>query len=324
MSFHEHRSWSVLGFAAALSMATVLQAQVEGPQPTRVLVRAEAKGNAQTQLKASDVTIEVEGRPVELTSFTPLSLKTGLSGRATGPEVEVAVLIDDGLRGNFGIQLGDLEKFVVTTVGPTTSVGVGYMRNGSVYFSNGFSKDAEVERKAVRLPISTSGVNGSPYFCLQDLVKHWPTQTGASRVVLMITNGIDRYNGSTSPLNQDSPYVDQAIVDAQRANVPVYSIYYGGRAVNSNFGSFSGQSYLSKVGDETGGISFNQGTLNPPSLTPYFRQFQQALSNTYVATFLDSRTKLASFKVKTTASGVKVRAQNQVQSGIPGAQAQGQ
>ena len=132
----------------------------------------------------------------------------------------------------------------------------------------------------------------------------------------MITNGVDRYNGSVSPLNQNSPYVDQAITDAQRANVPVYSIYFGPRGVNSQFGSFSGQGYLGKVADETGGILFNQGSLNPPSLTPYFRQFQQALSNTYALTFMDGRPRLESLKVKSNVSGVKIRSQNQVQSGV--------
>ncbi len=309
--------------SSAGSLAQVSAAQNEGPQPTRILVRAEAKGDAATSLKASDVTFEVDGKPVQLKGLVPVIGAAGLSGKARGQEVEVAVLIDDGLRSNFGVQLRDLENFVTTTVGPTTSVGVGYMRNGAAYFSSGFSKDPEVELKAVRLPISASGIDGSPYFCLQELVKHWPTNTGAARVVLMITNGIDRYNGSVSPLNQNSPYVDQAITDAQRANVPVYSIYFGPRSVNSQLGSFSGQGYLGKVAQETGGILFNQGSINPVSLTPYFRQFQQALGNTYLATFLDARPRLESLRVRSNVSGVKVRAQSQVQAGVPQGSPQG-
>jgi hypothetical protein len=310
--------------SSAVSLAQLSAAQAEGPQPTRILVRADAKGNAPIRLKTSDITMQVDGKPVQLTGLAPLVVTAGLSGKARGQEVEVALLIDDGLRSNFGVQLRDVENFVTSTVGPTTSVGVGYMRNGAAYFSSGFSKDPEVELKAVRLPISASGIDGSPYFCLQELVKHWPTNTGAARVVLMITNGIDRYNGSVSPLNQNSPYVDQAITDAQRANVPVYSIYFGPRGVNSQLGSFSGQGYLGKVAQETGGILFNSGSINPVSLSPYFRQFQQALGNTYLATFLDARPKLESLKVKSNVSGVKVRAQSQVQAGVPQGSTQGQ
>ncbi len=315
----------VAGFSATLMLTAVSRAQVEGLQQTRVLVRADVKGDGQAPaLTTSSISMQLNGKPVQVTSFAPLVQASGLSGGRRGQDVEVAVLIDDGLRANFGIQLKDLENFVTSTVSPTTSVGVGYMRNGGVYFANGFSKDPEVELKSIRLPIASSGVDGSPYFCLQDLVKHWPTQTGAARVVLMITNGIDRYNGSVSPLNQDSPYVDQAIRDAQRANVPVYSIYYGGRAVNSNLGSFSGQGYLGKMAEETGGLLFNQGTITPPSLTPYFRNFQRALGNTYAATFLDGRPKLEPLKIKSTVDGVKLRTQNQVQSGPPAQERAGQ
>ena len=317
-----------LAIAGMMVLTAAAVAQVEGPQSTHILVRADAKGNAPTQLKTSDVTMEVDGKPVEVTGFTPLVVNAGqgpgLSGHVQGQQVEVAVLLDDGLRSNFDIQLRDLEKFVTTTVGPTTAVSVGYMRNGGVYFANGFSKDPEVVLKSVRLPISVSGVDGSPYFCLEELTKHWPTRTGAARVVLMITNGIDRYNGSVSPLNQDSPYVDEAIKDAQRANIPVYSIYYGGHAVNGNFSSFSGQGYLSKVAEETGGILFNNGQLNPPSLSPYFHEFQQALNNTYLATFLDGRPKLETLKVKSSVPGVKVHAQNQVQAGNLAGHSQGE
>src|SRR5207248_1200936 len=112
------------------------------------------------------------------------------------PRVEVAVMIDDGLRGNFGQQLREIDNFIDATVAPNVAVGIGYMRNGRVDFPVGFSTEAEQEKKAVRLPMSSAGISGSPYFCLQDLVKHWPTKTGAAHVVLMITNGIDPYNGS--------------------------------------------------------------------------------------------------------------------------------
>ena len=289
-------------------------AQVEGPQPVRVLVRAEVKNGAVPPLTAANLTLDLAGRPVPVTRFAPVQQPTGLSGRNRGQKLEVAVLIDDGLRSNFGTNLQDVEKFVTGVVSPTTSVGLGYMRNGSVFFPTGFSNDPEVERKAVRLPISAGGINGSPYFCLQDLIKHWPTQTGAPRVVLMITNGVDRYNGSVSPLNQNSPYVDNAISDAQRANIPVYSIYFGPRQVNSGLGSFSGQGYLGKVADQTGGMLFNQGTINPPSIAPYFRQFQKALSNTYIAEFLAANRRLDRLKVSSNAPGVKLYTQQQVQA----------
>ncbi len=308
------RSLCGIGLVLITSFVASATAQVEGPQPTRVLVRAEGKGDAGTSLRQSDFKVEIDGKDRQVTRVTPLIVQPGLSGSGGAQQVEVAVLLDDGLRSNFDVNLKDLDRFVANTVSATTAVGLGYMRNGGAYFPQSFTHDPEVVKKAVRVPISSPGISGSPYFCLQELVKHWPTHTNAAHVVLMITNGIDLYNGSTSPLNQDSPYVDEAIRDAQRANVPVYSIYFGGRAINSGTGSFSGQSYLSKVADETGGISFYQGTLTPPSLGPYFAQFQKALNDSYRVEFLDGSRHLDRLKVSSTQSGVKLRAQKQVQA----------
>ena len=79
----------------------------------------------------------------------------------------------------------------------------------------------------------------------------------------MLTNGVDPYNGSTALVNQDSPYVEAAQADAQRAGVAVYSIAYGDAGMRGGSASFSGQSYLQQVADATGGRSFYQGTGNP-------------------------------------------------------------
>ncbi len=297
-----------------VASASLLPAQQEGPQTTRVLVRADAKGNAAPPLSARDITVNVAGRDLPIVQVTPLQTPRGLSGRNNGQAVEVAIVLDEGLRSNFVTNLREITSFVRSTVSPTTSVGVGYMRNGTVVFSKGFSNDPEVVAKSVRIPLGAPGTSASPYFCVQDLVKHWPTQTGAARVVLMITNGIDYYNGSVSPLNQNSPYVDNTIRDAQRADVPVYSIYFGGRDVNGQFSSASGQNYLSKLAEETGGQTYNQGQITPPSIAPYLRQFQQALSETYSVSFQDSGRSLQRLKVSTTVPGVKLRAQQQVQA----------
>lgn len=289
---------------AAFQVAAVQAfAQDEGPSTLRVIVRAEAKHDAvPPALQASDVKVEFNGKVADVTNLQPLT-------RPGGRPVEVALLIDDGLRGNFGTQLRDVEQFVQATAGPQVALGVGYMRNGRAEFPAGFSTEPEQAMKAVRLPISAAGISGSPYFCLQDLVKHWPTNTNAAHVVLMITNGIDYYNGSVSPLNQDSPYVQSALDDAQRAGVPVYSIYYGGRNFNANLPSFSGQSYLSQVAEGTGGELFNGGQINPPSLTPYFKQFNTALRESYVVSFVSGGRRLEALKVSTKVSGVKLHAQ---------------
>lgn len=302
------RMTSSLVVAASALLPMVSVAQVEGPSNVRIIVRAEGKGDATpAALTPAAVKVEFDGKTVAVDRVMPL-----MRPRSTPPEV--ALLIDDGLRADFGIQLKEVEDFVRSTTAEGVAVGVGYMRNGSAQFPAGFSTDAERELGAIRLPISAAGIDGSPYFCLQDLVKHWPTDTGAPRLVLIITDGIDRYNGSVSPLNQDSPYVQSAQDDAQRANVPVYSIYYGRRNFNANLPSFSGQSYLSQVADATGGKLFNSGQINPPSLSPYFREFDTALRESYLVGFTAAGKHLERIKVSSTMSGVKLHAQKAVQA----------
>ena len=303
----------VLLFAAVIGSAPAQQQ--EGPVNTRVLVRADVKkGAAPPSLRASDIKVNVAGRDVPVVSVAPaMALKT-MSGAPAGQPLEVAVLLDDGLRSNFAINISEISSFVRETASPSVAVGVGYMRNGTVNFGKGFSHDPDVVAKGVRIPLSSGGISASPYFCLQDLVKHWPTNTGAARVVIMITNGIDYYNGSVSPLNQDSPYVTQAIRDAQRARVPVYSIYFGGRGVNGFYSSASGQNYLAQVAQGTGGETYNQGQITPPSISPFLKQFQQALAHSYQVSFQDSGNSLQRLKITTTAPGVKLKAQSDVQA----------
>jgi len=296
---------------SVLTLSAQSNPMQEGPQAVNVVVRAESKGSP-VPLQPSDIKAEFKGKPVQVTSVRPLG-----TGGATGANVEVALLIDDGLRGSFGTQLRDVEEFVQKTVSPKVAVGVGYMRNGGVYFPEGFSTEAEKAVQAIRLPMGMAGIDGSPYFCLQDLLKKWPVHRGVARVVLMISSGIDRYNGSTSPMNQNSPYVQSAMLDAQRAGVPVYSIYYGRRTFNSTVGSFSGQSYLSQLAEGTGGELYNGGSINPVSLSPYFTEFNTALRESYLVTFPTGVRRVERLKISSNAKGVKLHAQQA--AGIAGA-----
>ena len=262
--------------SAALLLPLSAVAQNEGNLPTQSLVRAESKENVIPTANA--VTLQLNGKPVPLTSFTPV--------QPTG--IQVALLIDDGLSRSAGIQLNDLKDFA-NMLPPGAEVYIGYMRNGTVETAAPFTTDHGDASTKVRLPLGSPGISASPYFCVSEFVKHWPGSGGEggtpkSRFIIMVTNGVDPYNGSTSVLNQDSPYVAATAVDAQRAGVVVSSIYYSDAGFRGR-GSFSGQSYLSQVAEATGGVLYNEGPINPVSLKPYFKEFVHDLSETYVATF---------------------------------------
>ena len=106
-----------------------------------------------------------------------------------------------------------------------------------------------------------------------------------ARFVLMITDGVDPYNGSTSVMNQDSPYVAAAATDSQRAGVAVYAIYFADAGIRGGQADFSGQSYLSQLTSATGGVNYWEGIGSPVSTAPFLAMFQHALGETYIATF---------------------------------------
>lgn len=282
-------------------------APVEGPVPTKALITVTSKTG--TPLDPAQLKLQVNRHEAPITSVVPVKPGTA----------QIAILIDDGLRGSVSLQLNDIKNFI-SGLPAGTSVLVGYMQNGTVRSDGGFTTDREAILSQLRIPISSAGISASPYFCLSEFVKHWPSNDPGARFVLMITNGVDPYNGSTSILNQDSPYVQTAQEDAERAGVAVYSIYYGDAGFRGGRGSFSGQSYLQQVAEATGGTSYNQGTIPPPSFTPYLKEFANSIAESYTVNFMASsarekRDSLTQIKLTTSQPGVKIHAPASVHPG---------
>ena len=295
----------VAGFAI---VAAPLVAQEEGPVPTTALITVQSKSGA--PLNPSMLHLKVDGHDAPITDVALIPPAAA----------QIAILIDDGLRFSFSNQLSDFADFINGL--PTgTKVLVGYMRNGIVMGNPTFSADHAVATHALRMPIAIAGVDASPYFTLSNFVKNWPSNQPGARFVLMITNGIDPYNGSTSIMNQDSPYVQTAQEDAERAGVAVYSIYYGQSFPRRARGSFSGQSYLEQVAEATGAESFYIGTITPPSLAPYLKDFTKSIADSYMIAFKVSSVKekndtLSQIKLTSSQPGVKIHAPHNVHPGM--------
>ncbi len=290
------------------SVATTMAQEIpnEGPVPTTVLINVDSKHNE--PLNPALLKLEVNRHESPITAVTPLSPATA----------QVAILIDDGLRSSVSLQLKDIENFI-NSLPAGTQVMVGYMQNGTVRSAGGFSANHEEVASQLRVVESIPGAAASPYFSLSTFVKNWPSNQPGARLVLMITNGIDPYNGRPSVLNQDSPYVQTAQEDAERAGVAVYSIYYGDAGMHG--GSFSGQSYLSQVAEATGGELFNMGSIPPPSFAPYLKEFRKAILESYSVSFMASanrekRDTLTPVKVTSSQSGVKIHAPEAVHPGV--------
>ena len=300
-------------FFSTLPLAMHAQGS-EGLLPTQMLVRTDSKNApAPTQ---STLTLQLNSKSTALTSLTPVN----------PGGVQIALLIDDGLSRGAGIQLNDMRDFA-TSLPPASELLVGYMENGTVRVVQPFTTDHAAAMNSIRLPEGIPGESASPYFCLSDFVKRWPgasddNPSGArkARFVMMLTNGVDPYNGSDRITNQDSPYVAAAVIDAQRAGVSVSSIYYRDAGFRGGSGSLSGQSYLQQVADATGGQLYNIGPINPVEIKPYFNEFLHDISETYIATFnadagTGGKQHLVRVKLGSTVPKLKLRHATEVRPG---------
>ncbi len=267
-----------------------------------------------TTVPRDTITVLENGRRQELSGWVPL--------RGSRDHLQLALLLDDSSGSSLSLQLNDLKNFI-NALPPNTDIAIGYMRNGMANLVQRFTSDHAAAVNSLRLPSDVGGINGSPYFCLQDMIKHWPPGAPGApdlrREVIMVTDGVDRYSG----LHYDpqNPYVRAATNDAQRAGVIVYSIYYrgAGRLDRSFAVSDGGQNYLIQVSRDTGGEAYYQGFGNPVSFAPFLSDIQRKLQNQYELSFISAPKKgLQQIKVKTAQPNTKLLAPAQVLvSGTP-------
>jgi hypothetical protein len=263
--------------AMVLSLAVAAQQPPTSSGPAvNMVVSVEAKhGMNPAPVDRQDVMVYQGKTRNAVTSWVP--------AKGENADLELFILIDDSAGASLDTQLDDIRQFI-SSQPPTTKVGVAYMQNGSAQVVQNLTADHAQAAKSLRLPIGVAGVNASPYFSLEDLVKRWPAGS-PRREVLMISDGIDLYSGDDS---QD-PYVGHAIEQAQRAGVVVFAIYNpgAGHYARSYWRSNWGQLYLSQIADETGGDSYYIGFNSPAvSFVPYLDQMQHRLNNQYLLTFI--------------------------------------
>jgi hypothetical protein len=270
------RNTFALLFVCFLADATRAQDQATSSGvPVRIVVTVEGqKDVAPPTLAPNDVLVYLENMRMRVTGWTPVQNdRTGF---------ELWLLIDDGTDTALGTQLEDLRRFVREQP-PTTHVGIGYLRNGTVEVVQKPTADHALAAKGIRLPLGQPGISASPYLALTDLIQKWP-RAGQVREVLMITSGVDPDYGP-GPSN---PYLDRAIEVAQREGVVVHSIYFSsaGHFGHSLWQINWGQNYLSQLAEETGGELFWLGTSNPVSFAPYLNELNQHFGGQHILTFL--------------------------------------
>jgi hypothetical protein len=271
--------------------------------PTQMVVTVlPAKGGGQpASLDAKDLMVQQGKKRVPVIRFE----------RLTGDlaDMQLFILLDDSTRStSLSNHLAELRTFI-GSLPATTQVAVGYMRNGTFGSVQAFTADHEVAASALRLPEARAGENGSPYFALSDLAKHWPSKESTNRrAVLMLTDGIDRYDATGTI---DDPYVDAAVHDVLKDGMQVYAIYLrgagrlGGSGEVANFA----QSRLMEVSQKTGGHAYFEAFSDPVTIAPFLSDFQNRLQNQYQVTLdLSNEKGDQQLKVRTEVPGLKIEA----------------
>ncbi len=275
---------------ALLSISMLLLPTLAATLPIDAQETANARAVVTASTKPAENVVTIPRESITLYEDRKLQQVTGwtpLRGARAG--LQLVLLLDDSSRSSLALQSNDLKNFLIA-LPPSAEVAVGYMRNGTANLGQGFTADHAAAAKSLRLPVGSAGINGSPYFCLSDLVKHWPGgEKNVRREVIMVTDGVDRYSGGR--FDPENPYVQAAISDAQKAGVLVYSIYYRGvgRADQNRLVTDGGQNYLTQLSDATGGQVYLEGFGSPVSFVPFLSDIQHRLQNQYELTFTSTR-----------------------------------
>jgi hypothetical protein len=284
-----------LGVISGPAAASAQEANSSTGVPVHMVVTVKPHRGAQVPaVGAEDVKVYQKGQLDTVASWVPLQ------GDRAG--LQLFILIDDSSRSSLALQYSSIDKFIEEQPS-TTAIGVGYIRNGTVYVAQNLTTDHSLAEKSLRLPLGFGAAYTSPYLALSELMKKWP-ETKDRREILMITSGIDPLGGGFSNDPFTNPYLETAFEQAQRGGFIVYSIYSPGvgRAGRGLFRTNLAQSGLDLLSQKTGGETYYLGYGAPVDITPYLQDVSRNLKNQYGLVFMAKSAKkptLEPVKVKT-------------------------
>lgn len=287
--------------------AVARQGQGQNPVQVQMTVSVEPRHGTEIPQISRDDVIVTEGHDHD-------KVTEWVAAQGANAGLDLLILVDDSSAISLGSQFEDIRAFI-NSQPLTTFIGIGYTQNGTVRMVQTFTQDHASAAKTLRLPLGAAAGLASPYMSISDyVVKNWPSNPARPRhVMLMLTSGVDAYYGG-GPQN---PYLDEAIEDAQRAGIVIYSIYTpnSGHAGHSYFLNYWGQNYLSELSELTGGESYWLGFGPAVSFTPYLDQLSHQLQHQYLLTFIprpEKKAGLQRVRLSTEVPGVDLLAPKSV------------
>lgn len=277
--------------------------------PVTMTVTANVAANKRMpEITRDDVTVQLGKNQLEVVDWAP--------ARNARAGLELFILIDDGANRRLSQQYDDLRAFI-NAQPSTTSIGIGYMSNGTVWIAQDLTKDRALAVNALRMPLGVTSRTASPYLSVTSLMKSWPVGDNR-REVILLTDGIGRSHFHFGwRAYQIDPDADAAAAVAQKTGTNIFSIFSPGaeRYRRGYWASINGQMNLSRLSERTGGASFYLGTHFPVSIAPYLSEVQSMLDNQYILSFSIEPGKKSGFqpvKLSTEVAGVDLAAHDAV------------
>jgi hypothetical protein len=138
---------------------------------------------------------------------------------------------------------------------------------------------------------SRSASTYSPYIQVSEALRRFDAQPAGRRLALLVSDGLDLSHGFRNASPLFSPYLDQAISEAQRRGVVIFPFFapsagwtrWNRMAVNY------GQGALNRLADETGGEAFFSGS-DFVTFDPYFKELNELLDRQWLITYRSGNT----------------------------------
>lgn len=222
--------------------------------------------------------------------------------------LELAVLVQDNLSSSVNLELEQMAEFI-RRLPRGTRVMVAYLRGGTIQVRQKFTDDLEKAASSLRIVIGGSTMGGNPFEGLTEAVRRFDALPQGRRAILLISDGLDVSRGIEELYSFNSLALDQAILNAQRRSVAVYSFYTTSNLSENSNSRFNliGQSLLAKLSNETGGRAFFQGSQAPVSFDPFLKDLGMTLTRQFALTYLSTHMNKGYHRIQITSTNPQIR-----------------
>lgn len=197
--------------------------------------------------------------------------------------LNLAILIQDDLVPQVSNEIEATRDFI-RSLPRGSRVMVGYITAGSLQVRQPFTTDLQKAAKSLRIPLgSTVSSPFNPYVEVIEALRKFDGRWTNPNAVLLISDGLDTSRGFDSTAAGHTLDIERAIEEANRRQVAVFSFYAPsvGLTSRSRLAASYGQSSLNRLGNETGGKAFFQGTTGFVTFDSYFSRLRVTLNQQY-------------------------------------------